>query len=396
MGFSQQEGYVPVDIDAIMQDIMTNINSQFGTAYTYEQFVGTSFYKYFYALAQKMSENEIKTSEIFVKLQEYFEITNERISRPVVTNPGLIEAFSNYISDLAPEGLVASVKPMIVGDAGKIHICVDADDGDHATAQVEITNYANLVSGTDDVIAVAGTNFTAQAGAATPGTGTFQAATSNTATAASLALQINSHATVSLTVKARAAGPIVYLTAVHGGTAGNAITLTYTDNDTNVGATVSGATFSGGTENADYEDLKTEIGELIKDSTVAGAITQGTETETIVLSNGQSFDFKYNLPNRIPVLLRLTIVLSENNQVLIGDPDDTKLALLANIDERYQLGKNFEPQKYFDINNDAPWAASILLEWSDDGGDTYYDDIFDADYDELFDIALENIELVES
>lgn len=394
MGFSQEEGYVPVDIDAIMQDIMTNINSQFGTTYTYEQFVGTSFYKYFYALAQKMQENEVKTSEIFLKLQEYFEITNERISRPVVTSPGIIEKLAEP-TDLAEDGYIASVKPMTVEDAGKIHICVDVNDGDHATAEIEITAFANLVSGTDDVIAVAGTNFTAQAGAATPGTGTFQAATSNTATAASLALQINSHATVSQSVRARAAGPFVYLTAIHGGEDGNSITLAYTDNDTNVGATVSDSTLSGGTDNDDYDDIRAEICEIIKDSTVAGCITQGTEEETIVLSNGQSFDFKYNLPARIPVLLRLTTVLSENNQVIIGDPDDVKLALLANIDELYRLGKNFEPQRYFGIV-DAPWAESVLLEWSDDGGDTYYSVVFDADYDELFDIALENIELVES
>ena len=38
--------------------------------------IGTNFYKYFYALAQRIQTNEIKTSEIFLKLQDYFKYTN--------------------------------------------------------------------------------------------------------------------------------------------------------------------------------------------------------------------------------------------------------------------------------------------------------------------------------
>lgn len=388
MSFSQESGYVPVDIEAIMLDIMERVNTQFGTVYTAETFIGTNFYKFFYALAQELQENEVKTSEIFSKLTQYIALTNERISRPVVTNPGLIE-------ELSDEGYIASVKPMEDADAGKIHVCVDVDDGDHASGTVTITDFAKLVSGTDDSVSVNGTAFTAQVGAATPGAATFQAATSNAATAASLALQINSHATVSLVVRARAAGAIVTITAIHGGVAGNAIALGYTDNDSNIGATKSGTALTGGTDNDDYDDEKLAIAEIIRDSTVAGAVTQGSETETIVLSNGQSFDFKFNLPERILVHLRLTLTLSENNQVIVGDPDETKALLLAQIQERYQLGRNFEPQRYF-AQADAPWTASVLLEWSDDGGSTYYSTVFNADYNELFDVRLENISLVEA
>jgi hypothetical protein len=269
MGYANESGYTPQTINEIMLGIMANINTQFGTSYTEENFVGTNFYKYFYALAQRMQDNEVKTSEIFAKLQQYFDITNERISRPVVTNPGLLEK-------LEDEGYIASVKKPIDADAGKVFVCVDTDE----TAD-------------------------------------------------------------------------------------------------------------------DYEDVKLAICTLIKDSTAAGVVSQGTESEAIVLSNGQSFDFKFNLPDRIPVLLRLTVTLSENNQVVVGDPDEVKLALLANINARYRLGKNFEPQKYFSIL-DAPWASQVLLEWSDDDGATYQSTIFDADYDELFDIDLENIELVEA
>lgn len=123
----------------------------------------------------------------------------------------------------------------------------DKDDinATQATGTVTITDYADLISGTADVVTVGGIAFTAQAGAATLGTGTFQAATSNDATATSLATQINAHASLT-NVTAAAVGAVVTITAVDTGSSSNAITLTYTDNDTNVGATVSGATLSGG------------------------------------------------------------------------------------------------------------------------------------------------------
>ena len=127
---------------------------------------------------------------------------------------------------------------------------VDADvDMAAADGTVTITSYANLVSGTDDTITIEGVAFTAQAGAATLGEATFQAATSNDATAASLAAQINAHAVTSLLVSAAAVGAVVTITAVEQGIAGNDIGLSYTDNDTNVGATVaglSGGNLSGG------------------------------------------------------------------------------------------------------------------------------------------------------
>lgn len=278
MGFASESGYTPTSITVIMTSIMENINDQFGTTYTYETFVGTNFYKYFYALVQRLQENEVKTSEIFLKLQQYFTITNEKIARPVVTNPGVIEI-------LETSGYIASVKKPIDADAGKIFICVDKIDPD--------------------------------------------------------------------------------------------------DIDTNW-------------EDSDgYAVDKLAVCNIIKDSTVAGAVTQGTETEAISLTNGQSFDFKYALPNRIPVHLKLTITLSENNMVLVGDPDDVKLALLANVTARYAQGKNFEPQKYWAIS-DSPWASDVLLEWSDDDEGSYQSTVFDAEFDDKFDIKLERIHLVEA
>ncbi len=271
MGFAQETGYTPSSVATLMDLVMEEINEQFSLSYTTETFLGTNFYKYFYALIQELQKSEVKTSEIFLKLQDYFATTNERISRPVNTNPGIIEKFQT-------QGFVASLKPMIETDAGKIHICVDVDDGAE-----------------------------------------------------------------------------------------------------------------------DYADTKVEICTLIKNSTAGGTVTMGDQVETLVLSNGQSFDFKYALPDRAETWLRLTIPASENNQFVILSPEEIKEILLANIAAKYQLGKNFEPQRYFTII-DAPWAESVLLEYSfdwDGETGTWASTVFDAEFDDLIDVALARIIVVQ-
>lgn len=398
MGFASESGYVPLSIETIMSSIKDGVNAQRGTAYTDESFLGTNYYKFYYAMVQRLQENEVKTSEIFSYLQQYFNVTNERIQRPVATNPGLIEAFSNA-------SWIASVKKMIDADAGKINICVDAID-DHARGYFTITSYANLVSGTHDSVTVGATVFTAQGTSVTPGGTTFQAATSNAATATSLAAQINAHATAGALVYAwvdATNSAKVLLRAIARGTTGNSIALAYTDHDSNVGATKSATTLlSGITRTADYDDQRLAICTIIKDSVAGGIVSQGNEVESITLTNGQSFDFKFKLPNRIPVGVRLTTTLSENNQVVIGDPEDTKTLLLANIAAKYALGKDFEPQRYF-TTADAPWTAAVLLEWTSDvsnGVDidvspTWHSTINEAAFDDLFEFSIGRTLLVE-
>jgi hypothetical protein len=111
-----------------------------------------------------------------------------------------------------------------------------------ASSTATITSFANLVSGTADTLAIGATTFTAQAGAATLGQATFQAASSNNATATSLAAQINAHATANTVVVASANGAVVTISARNAGVAGNAVTIAYTNGDANVGMTLGNAT----------------------------------------------------------------------------------------------------------------------------------------------------------
>lgn len=268
MTYAQDNGYTPVDIPTLMDALRVRINTEFNTTYTAETFVGSNWYKFGYQVMQQVQTNEIKTSEIFLKLQEYIAQTNAKIQRPSVSNPGIIDSFESH-------GYVASVKKMIEADAGKIHICVDVDE----TAPT-------------------------------------------------------------------------------------------------------------------YAATRLAICQLIKDYVVGGVVSMGTESETIVLSNGQGFDFKFYLPSRTPVLLRLKLWTSDNT--LLSTPSDEVIReqLFENISNRYRLGWNFEPQRYFETISDAPWAESVLLEYSSDDGANWYSVVLSAQFDDLLTYSLEDIEVL--
>jgi len=155
-------------------------------------------------------------------------------------NAGMSKVFLLLSDDLD----IAAGLETEAGEFYTVLVSSDFDDGDLVLAQaqgtVTITDFADLVSGTDDTLAVAGVTFTAQTGAATLGTATFQADASNNATAASLVAQINAHATAGALVVASAVGAVVTIKAKEAGPAGNDIAVAYTDNDTNVGLTLAG------------------------------------------------------------------------------------------------------------------------------------------------------------
>jgi phage tail sheath gpL-like len=127
-----------------------------------------------------------------------------------------------------------------------------ASAGAYATGNATITNVANLLAGAGDTITVAGVGFVAQAAAVVAGDATFRATVDVTTTAASLAAQINAHATTSALVTASPALGVVTITAKQRGAGGNSIALAYTDAGAEIGATVSGAALSGGTPTAGY------------------------------------------------------------------------------------------------------------------------------------------------
>lgn len=165
-------------------------------------------------------------------------------------NAGLNKVYVLPVDDLD----VASVMETDGSDFYTVLISSDFDDADidqtQAQATLTVSSYSNLLTTTPDTFTVAGVTFTAQSGAATLGDATFRAATGNNETAASIAAQINAHATASALVEATADSAVVTIKAKNAGSAGNDIGLSYTDNGGgNIGITLAGLTagkLSGG------------------------------------------------------------------------------------------------------------------------------------------------------
>jgi hypothetical protein len=174
----------------------------------------------------------------------------------------VVKSDGNWVGISLGKSLSDTAKTTVLKAGEQVPILVERQP---ARGIVTITSYANLVSGTDDVITIGATGFTAQAGAASLGDPTFQAATSNNATAASLVAQINAHATAGALVVASAVGAVVTITSKLNTTAGDSIALAYTDNDSNVGATVSGATLTDSDDTADWIVLGAKV--YISDTT---------------------------------------------------------------------------------------------------------------------------------
>lgn len=144
----------------------------------------------------------------------------------------------------------------------------------------------------------------------------------------------------------------------------------------------------------DYATLKQQILDYLKDCVVGGIVCNGSETGTSVLTNGQSMPFAYDLPTKTDVYLKLTITLSKNTDIVAPADADIKALLLANIAERYSLGMDFEPERYFEVMADAPYASDILLEYSLDSGSTWDSVVYESLFTDFWQFDILNVSLV--
>lgn len=135
-------------------------------------------------------------------------------------------------------------------------------------------------------------------------------------------------------------------------------------------------------EAEDYATLKATIIETLALYTVAGLVYTGAEEGDYTFSNGQTFTYKFDLPEETPILLKATITISVNNTSRIFTTAEVVDIIDENITELYALGNDFEPSKYL-TTIDLPFASNIVLEYSVDNGDNWLSVIFDADYTDL-------------
>lgn len=134
----------------------------------------------------------------------------------------------------------------------------------------------------------------------------------------------------------------------------------------------------------DFATTKQTILDILRDYTVAGLAYHGAHEGTSRLSNGQDFSFAFDTPTRKAAYVKLTVTLSQNTNLVADNEAVIKQKLLANLAELYKLGNNFEPEKYFTISRDAPYASAVSLQYSFTGADaSYTSTIYEADFKDL-------------
>ncbi len=118
-------------------------------------------------------------------------------------------------------------------------------------------------------------------------------------------------------------------------------------------------------------EQKEEIIKLEADSWIAGCLAPTTsdiedlaQTGDYIFSNGQSETFKFYTPKTYSVVWTLNIEVSRNWQGSIDDVDTIKQKLLDNLNTLYSMGRDLEPEIYFQEVRDANYAGDIELQYT--------------------------------
>lgn len=137
----------------------------------------------------------------------------------------------------------------------------------------------------------------------------------------------------------------------------------------------------------DYATTKQEIIDRMHNWLTAALFYNGSQTGSKTALNGQVFDYKFELPTDVDILVRVTITASANSSSPILNENQIREILDANLLSLYRLGLDFEPEKYLEISRDLPFASNILLEYSENSGGTWLVDPRSMAYDEKINIT---------
>lgn len=131
----------------------------------------------------------------------------------------------------------------------------------------------------------------------------------------------------------------------------------------------------------DYEETKEKILKTFHKYLGAGLFYHGTESGLVTASNGQQFEYAYELPVNKPLMVKIDVTISDNTTRFIETPNVIKDKFFANFAKFYKLGYDFEPEIYL-CRDDLPFASKIDISYSTDGGETYLRDILQNSYNE--------------
>ena len=140
-------------------------------------------------------------------------------------------------------------------------------------------------------------------------------------------------------------------------------------------------------EGADYANKKQKILNVMHKYLTAGLHYNGTETGTVTATNGQVFNYAYELPTEQALKIKIQVRVSENNNIFVETTNNIKEKFLENFSNLYRLGFDFEPQQYLNISRDLPFASEITTQYSTNGGSSWATEVLESDYKTKLTIA---------
>lgn len=146
-------------------------------------------------------------------------------------------------------------------------------------------------------------------------------------------------------------------------------------------------------EGADYAQQKQKILDTLHKYMTAGLHYNGTESGTVTATNGQVFNYAYELPTEKALKIKIQVKVSENTNLFVETTNSIKEKFLENFAELYRLGYDFEPQQFLNISRDLPFASEITIQYSTNDGSSWETEILESDYKTKFTIAYADVEV---
>lgn len=144
---------------------------------------------------------------------------------------------------------------------------------------------------------------------------------------------------------------------------------------------------------SDYADKKQQIFNVMHKYLTAGLHYNGTETGTVTATNGQVFNYAYELPTKKALKIKIQVRVSENNNLFIETTNNIKEKFLENFSNLYRLGFDFEPQQYLNISRDLPFASEITTQYSTNSGSSWATGVLESDYKTKYTIDNASVEV---
>ena len=136
----------------------------------------------------------------------------------------------------------------------------------------------------------------------------------------------------------------------------------------------------------------TQIANLIVNEMLpAGQFMEGTESESVVISNGQSVLAQWKPPVNHDIDFKITLTVDANSSHPVDTAEVIAERFLENFNAQNPMGQDITPDTYYQIVRDAPWASEIVTTYDIDTSGTYVGTITPSNFDDKYLATLDPI-----